>query len=327
MSGKDTATATQHWTWFAEFCRYERLTGGPDPHMKAVLWLSRSLPFVERLWRVLLYVGVYNVPSAEAIWRHWSGARYLAEPEALEPWLTEHWKGLRLRRERRTVKSPAKLAAYCTGYFDTLTEFSQFQSFDDAWTFALSLPHVGRYAATKLTECWHQLGLTTPVQDIRARGGWSPRATLRMLNPDLNHDEYDDTQVQQAENLARLAHARLRLEFGISLSFFEFEVMLCEYKASYSSKRQYPGRSLDSELSYEAAIRPYWQIAETEHFQARRQLSPAWALGELQGWDGVRDELGHVLSQHGYTWSDSLYQYTATTDFANPVRRRQAIRR
>ncbi len=63
-------TPKDHIRWFKEFVKYEMMTGGPDPHMKAVVELSKDLPLKEKFWRAALYVGVYNVPSAEAIWRN-----------------------------------------------------------------------------------------------------------------------------------------------------------------------------------------------------------------------------------------------------------------
>lgn len=327
----------QHWQWFSEFCKYERLTGGPDPHMRAVIELSRDLPLPEQVWRVACYVGVYNVPSAEAIWSHWTGPQYLENTELFHAWLETHWKGLKLRRERRTVKSPIKLSTYFEGYEKTvlaLTNGLKTAPFEQVWDFAMALPHVGRYAATKLTECWYRLGLVqASVEDIRAHGGWSPRETLALLFPEAGHDPKRDAQDAMAEGLARYVHGRLREKYNIALTFFELEVLLCEYKASYSTKRQYPGRSLDSELSYERAIAPYWKRStSTDHMRIRPKLSPKWALGEVQGWepDERLKNLGKVVSEYGYTWTDSLYDYQQTRDrdlWATPVEKaRIAVR-
>ena len=68
-----------HLEKFEEFCHYETLYGGPDPHMSAALYMSYDAPDEEKLWRIHCYVGLYNVPSAEAVWRVWSGERYLRE--------------------------------------------------------------------------------------------------------------------------------------------------------------------------------------------------------------------------------------------------------
>lgn len=300
------------------------MTGGPDPHMKAVLHMCEGRSTEEQLWRSALYVGVYNVPSAEAIWSHWDYERYLREP--ILKWIQLNWDGLKFRRERKSVgldSSGYSLDEYFTGARKTIEsqDFLRTADFDQVWKFAMGLPHVGRYAATKLVELWFQLGVTNAAHhDIRAKGGWSPRTMLQMLYPEAKHDPYSNAQVAQADDLAEQNYARL-VDAGIHISKFEHEVLLCEAKASISSKRQYPGRSNDSELHYQLAIQDYWGFGETEHMKTRQIISPPWALGELQGWTGPRKELGYVASRYGYTWSDSLYDFNETTDFANPVRK------
>ena len=296
------------------------MTGGPDPHMAAVVVMCDGLQLAERLWRAWLYVAVYNVPTAEAIWREWPVGKFMAAPaDAMVAWLDAHWAGLRLRRERRTVKSPRRLATCLAGFPDALANLPNYAgaSFEDLWAFALSRPHIGRYAATKLAEIWHRLGfVSAEVPDIRAVGGWSPRKALGLIYSEEHVDFHDDgaAAVSAVEKRAAQLRATMRDRCGIDLSFFELEVMLCEYKESYGTRRQYPGRSLDSELTYEAAVNAYWKVSETDHMRARKLVSPPWALGEIRGWAGVRGELGRVLADYGYVWSDFLYDYAASVN-------------
>jgi len=321
----------KHLKFFGEFCKYEKLTGGPDPHMADVVHMCKDLPVEQKVWRVALYVGVYNIPTAEAIW-----TKFPEHPQdngVLFDFFYDHWEGLRFRRERKSVALDAthgeNLTRYCDGAewtIEHLLELHGETDFERVWEFAMGLPHVGRYAATKLVECWRRLGIVNvDCEDIRPRGGWSPRTALAMIYPEANHDPKGD-DIGQANELAQ----DLREGHFPHLSWYDLEVMLCEYKTSYKTKRQFPGRSLDSELSYEKAIASYWaeqagdpEPPPTEHMRTRIALHPRWALGEVQGWDPKErlKKLGHVVSKFGYTWSDSLYDYNATTDFANPVRR------
>jgi len=317
-----------HLKFFNEFCHYERLTGGPDPHMRAVVYLCKDLPLVEKVWRAALYVGVYNVPSAEAIWTRFPTP---PRPSELHAWVREHWDGIRFRRERKTVGlDPThgdRFLDYCDGV-DPTTDAAMSgemhrMSFDELWRFAMRLPHVGRYAATKLCEIWYRLGLASaPVRDIRPKGGWSPRAGLNLIfgSDVASYDVHDDSP--SALYFANERAGILKAMYP-EMSYFELEVLLCEYKTSFSTKRQFPGRSLDSELAYERTVAEYWGERRTDHMRVRPLLSPVWALGEIQGWDPSErlKNLGRVLSAHGYTWSDGLYDYRATTDFSNPVKR------
>ena len=197
-----------HWQGFREFCFFEKLYGGPDPHLTCVVESARPLTFEEQIWRVALYVGFYNVPSAEAVWRVWTGEKFLSNYDAVEYFIHHHWReGFRLRRERKTCKSPPKMMNYLSGYQKTLDSLPKLKSADpeEVWDFAKSLPRVGRYAATKLCECWYRLGLVDEeIPDIRPAEAWSPRTTLAMLFPDFEHDpeiNYEK-EVQEAHELS-----------------------------------------------------------------------------------------------------------------------------
>jgi len=315
-----------HFQHFFDFCMYERLTGGPDPHMQAVVEMSRDCDFVEKVWRSMLYVGFYNVPSAEAMWTHVFPENH-EDPKSTEEWLKEYWPGLRTRRERRTVKSPERMSDYLWGFKNVVRELQTLKDaeFEEVWDFAKDMHHVGRYAATKLCEIWHRMDLiSAECPDIRADGGWSPREALNLI-----YDRNDDCRlnshaaIKNAEELAADNYKKIR-EHGLQISRFEQEVMLCEYKESYKTHRQYPGRSLDSELGYEMEIAGWWGTKsdfKSQHLEVRKIVSPSWALGELNGWDGVRKDLGYVLYNYGYTWSDAIYDFKATTNLKNPVRR------
>src|SRR3990167_8584554 len=101
-----------HWQYFADFCRNERAVGGPDPHMVIAGHLSKDCPLGERIWRGGCYVGTYNVPAAEALWQAWPWPTAFGKQEELSTWLKEHWEGIPTRRERRCVRTPAKMARY-----------------------------------------------------------------------------------------------------------------------------------------------------------------------------------------------------------------------
>lgn len=325
------ATEVDHWKQLAEFSRYEIMAGGPDPHMRVVGHMSGPCSWEERVWRAGCYVGVYNVPSAEAIWREWplgGGTQHL------EDWLRENWEGIELRRERKKPlnNSPVKLAQFLRSYAQwansiTLSMFDQSpeENYEAIWGDARKhVVFLGRYSCFKLLEFltrYCKFPLRLP--DIRPIGGDYPRRTLDVLFPEYNgglaRGNDPETLRSVAEAVDR-AIERLRQTAHLELNYYTFEVLLCDYRQSWEGKRQYPGRSQDSELDYAKSIALWWNY-KTGMYAARREIFPQWALGEFQGWQGVRRELGHVLRNHNYTWSDSKFNYLQTTDLSEPVPR------
>jgi len=116
-------------------------------------------------------------------------------------------------------------------------------------------------------------------------------------------------------------------EFGIDVDYYTMQSLLCEYKQSALAGKQYPGKSIDTFLAYFKKVYDYWgkdEAAESELWAVRKAIFPEWSLGEVQGWDWTREELGKTLPDYGYTWSDILYDYVATkasNSFNNPVKR------
>lgn len=323
-------TTEDHWRFFGEFCKYDRLAGGPDPHMACVGEMSRSNTWSQKMWRAGCYVGVYNVPTAEIIWQEFDS--YLP-PGELEAWIDRHWDGIAFRRERRAVRSREKLARYLRSYASWVEgehvwldgPYSPEEAYEIAWRDVQRVYGMGRYVALKILEFMRRYcGAQIELPDMRPSGGWSPRAALALLYPhsatDLNSSRDDPLLNGYANHLFEDARRRLSQDHGVPLDRYNMQVLLCDYKQSVVGRRQYPGRSQDSELVYADKVHGHFGGEQTEMWLARANLFPHWALGELQGWDDVRGELGHVLAEHHYTWSDSKFDWHASAaDLANPV--------
>lgn len=338
-----TFTTQQHWKFFAEFCTYELRAGGPDPHMKLVGQMSKNdeASAAETAWRGLCYCAVYNVPTAAVLWVHWPQERVLADgPTALEVWLRNHWKGIAFRRERKAVRRPDWLSKclYSAAEWASklpekrATEFGWFAKeldpsarFELAYDDACSVYGFGRYIGQKYVEYGRRyLGWPAQVQDIRPKGGWSPRASLALLFPQhatvLNGGDGKE-EVAVAIDCSLHAKNRLAQEFGVDVDWYLLQVLLCDYKQSVVGRRQFPGKSQDSELEYDNKLAPFWGKCEGM-YRARRELFPHQVLGELNGWNHVRKELGYVLHDYGYTWTDFHYDYNATTQLQTPTLRK-----
>lgn len=320
--------------YFREFCENEIAAGGPDPHMRTVAEMSRGEEWVERVWRGGVYAGVYNVPSAEVIWTAWPFERALsAAPGAVEEWLRANWKAIVTRRERRCVRRPEQLATYLLAYAAWVEGlhggWGRYAEYESVWQDLDRVYTAGRYFKIKLLEYLRRAtGLPHGLPDLRPAGGENPRQGLALLtSPSTALLLLGDDESPIAHKLMNAAFFETQRDFeaeGLRLDSFHYQTLLCDYKQSYVGKRQYPGRSLDSELDYHrkiaAAVPPEHK---TQMFAARAALFPATGLGEVQGWPGVRAVLGTVLRDFHYTWSDARFDFNATLMFSHPAPRAQ----
>jgi hypothetical protein len=332
VRGEVVASADWHAARFAEFCLYELASGGPDPHMRYVGHMSRDVDWAERAWRIGLYVAVYNVPTAEVIWQHWPWAKVWPDLQSKTPmfprWIGTKWPGFQIRRERRAARTREKMVA-------SLIELATWSAYDlprlangglpadgeaayeVMWAESSEILYFGRYAQTKLLEAYRRylpLRITTP--DVRPEGGWSPRTTLNLLTRETDDVHVNGKRVLERANWAAArVRSDLSVRIGLMLDYFRLEVLLCEYHESYHGKRQYPGRSNDSELRYLRKVQAVWPDYETQMLNARRELCPAQVLGETNGWEGPRENLGPMLATSGEVWSDLLWEYRADSVF------------
>jgi hypothetical protein len=325
-----------HWKGFVDFARLDKAAGGPDSHMKTVVHLSHDVSVEEKVWRAGLYAGtVYNVPTAEVLWQHWPWhrVRHIDGLAGLEAWIKTNWDGFGFRRERRAVRSPAKMAENIRSLRDAVTDIvralERGADYGGVWDACSRVKYVGRYALLKMTETLRQMRLTDAIiPDLRPEGGWSPREGLSLLWTDsasvalLTADGPDTAErLHRINHLAASTQHRIAAEYGVELDNYEFQVFCCDYKQAWAG-RQYPGRSLDSELEYAAKVcsHPWAGDFALGMWEARAALFPAWSLGERQGWSGVRPELGECWRRHGYLWDGSSYDYVTTRSLAEPER-------
>lgn len=312
------------WRAFADFCRLDQRSGGPDSHMTTMAEIVRGKPALERAWAMLVYVSVYNVPMALAILKEFP----TRETPGLRVWIAEHWLHIVLRRERkRPVGSPTKLAdclESCATWVE-LERLANANSYEALWADIDRIRYFGRYAKLKALEALHRVGAVQhTIPDLRAHGAESPRQGLALLWPAheeiLNRGGNHRDALCAVELLADQTLKRLANDYQVELNRYCLQTLVCDFKQVVVTQRQYPGRSVDSELSYYTKIADYFTLDDTM-FRARRELFPKWALGEVQGWLGVREELGEFFVNYGHMWSDEQFDYLKTTDLSNPVAR------
>jgi len=331
----------QHRKHFAEFCRWELASGGPDPQLAMVAYMARQQEVneEEQLWRAFCYIGPYNVPYGEVLWRHWS-YRDLADDEkgiikaGLRNWLDAAFNADKIttRIERRTVRRADWLHEYLMGarrfiwhdwpeLVDECLSLHPHQAYEVAWQKVTALPRIGRYAAIKLIEYLRRYqGLMVLTPDIRPKDAWSPRHTLGYIWPDRNLGNRDNSPeaLTVASQACIDALTLLKHDYDVTIDMFQLQVLLCEYRESWEKGKQYPGRSLDSELGYARKAELDWAY-NSGIWRARRDLFPLQHLGEHQGWEGPRKPVAGCLRDHGYTWTDLKYDFIKTTDMDEPV--------
>jgi hypothetical protein len=337
VMAKVTFTTDDHRRFFAEFCKWELASGGPDSQLPTVAEMAQSSSDSEeeRLWKAFCYIGVYNVPYGEVMWRNWSFEAAWSHPTELRTWLDGAYdaKKITTRMERRSCRRSFQMNEYLFGarhfidsgwskLVDQCKNTDPYFAYEIAWKRINQLPTVGRYAAIKLIEYlrrYHGLAVSTP--DIRPKDAWSPRHTLGYIFPERGLGNKDNSlpALGVADQACKDAITMLRDEFDVHIDMFQLQVLLCEYRESWESKKQYPGRSLDSELKYAIKAQDEWNY-RSDIWNARAKLFPHEHLGELNGWDGTRKDVAVCLATHLYTWTDLLYDYIHTKDMTEPLK-------
>lgn len=324
----------QHRKFFAEFCKWEMASGGPDPQLPMVHHMATAggdIDGPEHLWRALCYIAVYNVPYGEVFWDNLHRDSPRSE---LAEWLSNGFNAglITTRTERKTVRRADWMLEYMSGaqrfvendgaeLWGMCADRDPYDAYEIAWTTVLKMPRVGRYTAIKLIEYMRRfMGLPVATPDIRPKDAWSPRHTLAYIFPNRHLGNRDNSPAalkmatQTCDDTIRL----LEDEYDVKIDMFQLQVLLCEYRESWESKKQYPGRSLDSELKYARRAETEWGHT-SKIWAARKALFPAAHLGEIQGWDGPRKDVAECLRLRGYTWTDLKYDYKHTKDMTNPV--------
>jgi hypothetical protein len=328
---------------FWDFVRLDRLTGGPDTHLDMIAHMSKKMHWTEGVWLAGCYVSVYNVPTGYRIWEAFPWNKAKSNRVAIANFIVDHWAGLSFRRERRAVRSVAKMSKHMDSYiewvrragpaffespkYSTIDKASAEQRYELLWnSLDQSVWGLGRYALMKLMETFtRQAYIPLSLPDIRPVNGDSPRDMLAELY-DLPELRRGNSPRDLADVADRVGHLRWTgRKQGIDITMFQTEVYLCEFKQA-TKYNQYPGRALDSEFGhYTKAAAHFGEWPD--FFRIRKELFPAWALGEANGWNKRRDELGSCIPDHGYAWSDSIYDYqkTAKEGLNAPVQRNGSL--
>jgi len=315
----------KHRDNFEAFAKFELACGGPDPHLIISAWLARQSP--DPRWFPGLYTIVYNVPSAEVLNHYLPFPAKISEAEA-----QDLWKKIVVRKERRVNGfGPIKLMETLNAYVDvlennTLEMAEAYDTFDEQFNhIKSSVKNYGRYFGIKLYECLRQATSISllPFDNMLPKDGQLSRKGLALIYPEHDYKAKDVFSCITANELTEQLMLRLKAQ-DIKVNWFQMEALLCEFRQA-SERHQYPGRAHDSELDHLQTVQVLNPEVEFRTLEARKELFPHWALGELNGWGGRRP-LGHVMNEYGFIWSDEVYSWEKSTDRLNsPIIRKGSI--
>lgn len=320
-----------HKSMFAEYLRLSLTVGDPDSHVRLAGRLAKDIQNVnERAWFICLFACFYNVPSAVIIYAFWSLELVLKRPGEFSKWIEANWKGFIVTTERRTVRTPKKmLESLMSAAFWATQKFDNPDRDYEIWWLEIqeAIRHFGRYISIKFLETLYLGGvINTRLPDIRPIDGWSPRKTLAWLYPEyasfcLKGNE--PLQIRGVNEVVNLVQKELKDNHGIEADMFDLEVILCTYRTLHESVTgAYPGHSQDKTLAQYHYHKAYWDEEYlTRILETRKEMFSPYVLGELQDWEGSRKELNRCHKEFSYMWVDTLYDYKATEDLKNPVRR------
>lgn len=337
--GMGERSAAWHLEKFTEFIAIKRRVGEPSPHLAIVGHMCKDAGMRDRLWLLGCYAATYCLPTAHVIWKQQPAGRLVKDPGRLRPWLTEHWKGVVTRQERRCVRTPAKMDECLRSYlrwmgegFPTLSPAAGEDPkafYDRVWASVSTIKFFGRYINIRLVEGLRRYcGVPASLYDIRSIGGWSPKKCLCYLYP--QHADQLLIDDKAGNGLTdRLAYQLLgQVQKRVpETDCYILAAMLCEYKGAFEKHHQYPGWTLDQEPLLYDKVQAYWggRLDSAALWSARAALFPPQVLGERQGWHGTRWPAAAVLRDYGYNWNDFTLDYAATERagrFANPVKRK-----
>lgn len=325
-------TPEQHFHHLAEFISGVELSGGTTPHVAMTVdYMSRLDDPLEKLWMAGCYALTYNWATAERVFLEWRPADF--DQEKFLAWSEENWDGIALRKERKAVFRKTAFTESAATYLDFAKDLVSRETwpttYESAFSeFAAGCKYMGRYIGIRWLEVMRRaFGTDWEMGDIRADGGEHPRKTLALIYPedrDMLLKGNTAAHVKLVDEVADRLLLDLKFEHDLDTNYYELQSLLCEYKQSALGRKQYPGKSIDTEMDYFYKIYSHWgaeAAIESDFFTVRARCFPEWSLGEKQGWDGVRKELGSVLVNYGYTWTDAEFDYVATENLATPVLR------
>jgi hypothetical protein len=299
-----------NWDLFAEFARQEIAAHGPDPQLPLIEELVRSSGRAspqEFLWAAGCYCAQHSVTSTYLVWKYWRPEEVYFDSVGgeFEAWLVRNWKYLPIHRHMKHHKMPEKRAECLHDFARYALEWSPARTnrpYDLVWKDAIdSVKFFGRYMAIKYLEMigrWVEPSLQ--LQDVRSKGGWSPREALAILFPDRpilgERGNESKSALAEVEQSASQLQFDLAVKYGINLTFFQLQVLLCEFKEALHGRFYFGGAHDEELVDLQKATPGFAPEDIQEIYDARKRIFKPEYLGEIGGWTGYRKEMMKVFT-------------------------------
>lgn len=285
------------WDTWAEFVKTETGVYGPDCQLKLLVGLGEDYPPVERMWLNGCYAAHHCVPSAYALWCEFPHPGILAtnreEQNRLYDWLEDHWDALPVRPEMRSHRMVEKRHACIVDFAKyAISETWREGDYETLWHHSIkSVRYYNRYMAIKYLELKRMVVRPDLIlKDMRAKHGWSPRIGLALLFPKegvIIGDREDNSQyaIDLTEEMAIECLEVLRDEYGITISHFQLQVLLCNFREMLVGGF-YPRAGHDEEMDYIKVAEKKFDM--TPIWDKRAEMFPHELLGEKNDWFGIQ---------------------------------------
>lgn len=319
-----------HRSNFREFSKLHILAGCPDTHVQIVSAnMRKEEDPIQKVWMAGCFIGPYEPCTGSAIWDRWNISEVRSRPEEFSKWIKENWSKFNIRRERRAARTPDKMAESLLSYANFSVEVLPYikdQPYEVLWSAGMdNLHYFGRYALIKLLETLHQGGaVRAAIPDIRPVEGWSLRQTLALLFPQhaglMNSTDNSPHTLNLIQEYVEEIRCWLAKDLGREVTHFVVEVLLCNYR---QFPKHFPGWGQDEDLMYYNEFKKKWNTEPFFDFKGiRKELFPPEVLGEVQGWEGIREDVQECFVKHDYYWSDVVWDYNQSKrNLAKPVKR------
>lgn len=283
-----------YWPLFESFIIEELKAHGPDPQLQLLLELAPDVSDVEKMWLIGTYCAHHCVASAWAVYLNFRPDQVLKDPNSLLRFLERNWAALPVRQEMHSHRMLEKrwaclidAAIYATG------KSWQNGSYEKIWNdFIESVSFFNRYLCIKAIEMMRRTVRPDLIlSDIRAQKGWSPRAMIALLYPEVadtvgNKRNNSFETVWYAEEYATRIRERLKLR-GIELSYYQLQVLLCNSKQMIEG-RVAPGSGIEAELNFIRTAEKNFTMSHV--YDTRKRIYDHRYLSEVPGWQGLQKD-------------------------------------